>query len=66
MYQLIIQDNGSMPEQTRNLLTKVLEKQEYNEGMGLRNIIDRVKGFDGNLNITMDQGFKLFISIPKK
>lgn len=66
MYQLIIQDNGTMEEQTKKFLTKAIEMHQYEEGMGLRNIIDRAKGFDGNINITIDHGFKIFISIPKK
>lgn len=66
MYQLIIQDNGVLDNQARKSLEKAFEIQNYEEGMGLRNIIDRVKAFDGNINITMEHGFKLFISIPKK
>lgn len=65
MYQLIIQDNGAIPEAAKSLLTKALESQTYDAGMGLRNIIDRVKAFDGNINITMENGFKIFITIPK-
>ena len=65
MYQLIIQDNGTMDEQTRETLVNAYVKQDYGEGMGLRNIADRVKGFGGNINITLDHGFKLFISVPK-
>lgn len=66
MYQLIIHDNGTLSEQNKKQLEKVLEKQEFEEGMGIRNITDRVKGFGGNIHITLDQGFKIFISIPKK
>jgi signal transduction histidine kinase len=66
MYQLIIHDNGTMDELTKNTLIKAFEKQEYDEGMGLRNIVDRVKSFGGNINITLDNGYRIFISIPKK
>lgn len=66
MYQLIIQDNGTMDENDKKILIKAFEKQEFDEGMGLRNIVDRVKGFGGNINITLDPGYKLFISVPKK
>jgi len=65
MYQIIIKDNGSLEDQKRKELLKSNEKQEYGEGMGLRNISDRVKGFNGNLNLILDNGFTLFISIPK-
>lgn len=66
MYQLIIQDNGSVSEKTRQSIVRAIENQEFDEGMGLRNTFDRVKSFGGNINITTDNGFKLFISIPKK
>ncbi len=66
MYQLILQDNGTMEEQKKIYLQKALQMQVFGESMGLRNISDRVKSLDGILNISMDQGFKIFISIPKK
>jgi len=66
MYQLIIQDNGEIPESTKKLLIKAFEKQEYEDGIGLRNMVDRVKSLNGNINITFDQGYKIFISVPKK
>jgi signal transduction histidine kinase len=66
MYQLIIQDNGIINEQAKKTLTKAFENQEFDEGMGLHNIADRVKGFGGNIHVTVEQGFKLFISVPKK
>ncbi|MCO7126700.1 histidine kinase [Sporolactobacillus shoreicorticis] len=53
-YQLIISDNGS----TRN--------DKLDQGIGLKNINDRVEAFHGLLNIEIKKGFKLFISIPKK
>jgi signal transduction histidine kinase len=65
MYQLIIQDNGNLDELKRRHLSKAFEHLEYGEGMGLRNIYDRVKSFGGNINISVDNGFKIFISIPK-
>lgn len=65
MYQLIIQDNGKIDTTTSELLTKAFEKQQFGEGMGLRNIYDRVKSFNGNINISTENGFRLFIAIPK-
>ncbi len=66
MYQLIIKDNGILKGQKQKDLIRILEKQEYGEGMGLRNISDRIKGFNGNLNLSYDHGFVMFISVPKK
>lgn len=62
MFQLIIKDNGILDNKTKN---ELLKKPDFEEGMGLRNISDRVKGFSGNLNVILDHGFTLFITIPK-
>lgn len=65
MYQLIISDNGHISEE-RLIKLKALDKsQNYFDGMGLQNMMDRVRGFQGIMNITADNGFKIFISIPK-
>jgi signal transduction histidine kinase len=54
LYQLIIQDNGT------------LVSKEQSSGIGLANISDRVAAFKGNLNIRTEKGFRIFISIPKE
>lgn len=66
MYQLIIQDNGQIDSKKISALNKIIDNQESMEGMGIRNICDRVRGFGGNINISIEHGFKIFISIPKK
>lgn len=66
MYQLIIKDNGNLATYKKEKILQSLDNQVEIEGMGLQNIIDRVKNYGGNINITMDNGFKLFITIPKK
>lgn len=53
-YQLIIGDNG------------VVEDYNIEKGIGIRNILDRVAALNGNVNINIDNGFKIFISIPKE
>jgi signal transduction histidine kinase len=65
MYQLVIKDNGDLDEKEKRLLSKAFENELYGDGMGLRNIYDRVKSFDGNINISVDKGFQIFITIPK-
>jgi len=65
IYQLIIQDNGTLSKQQQKFLTEMIERQDFGSSMGLRNIFERVKGFHGNINLSFDQGFKLFITIPK-
>lgn len=66
MYQLIIRDNGTIDAYKKKGLLKDITNQDYAEGMGLRNISDRIKGFNGNVNVSTEKGFQLFISIPKK
>jgi len=53
LVQLVIQDNGS----------KICYKSE--NGIGLKNIKDRVSAIGGNINITTEKGFRVFISVPK-
>jgi signal transduction histidine kinase len=53
-YQLIISDNGSA------------QKFDMDDGIGLKNITERVESFQGNINITAKNGFHIFISVPKK
>lgn len=54
LYQLIIQDNG------------VVHNYNAENGIGIRNIFDRVAAFNGIVNINTENGFKIFISIPKE
>jgi signal transduction histidine kinase len=53
LFQLVIQDNGS----------KASCKSE--NGIGIKNITDRVDAIGGNVNINTERGFRIFISVPK-
>jgi signal transduction histidine kinase len=53
-YQLVIKDNGHVKE------------YRTDEGLGLKNMADRVESFHGHMNISVDQGFQIFITIPKE
>jgi signal transduction histidine kinase len=53
IYQLIVKDNGNKPT------------SKIGNGIGLKNIEDRVTSLNGNVNISSSSGFKIFISIPK-
>lgn len=53
IYQLVIQDNGTVTESGTD------------GGIGLKNISDRVHALNGNVDINTDHGFRIFISIPK-
>lgn len=50
-FQLVFWDNGTV--------------KAMGQGIGLVNMEDRVKALTGNVNITTDDGFRIFISIPK-
>jgi len=53
LIQLVVQDNGTGT------------KPPDGEGIGLGNISDRVAALSGQVNITADPGFRIFISVPK-
>ncbi len=55
LYQLVVRDNGSNKAAKRN----------GDEGMGLKNIRERVETLGGILNISTQHGFELFISIKR-
>ena len=52
LYQLIIKDNGKV--------------RDIGDGLGLSNMVDRVDSLGGNINISTENGFEIFISVPKK
>lgn len=54
LYQLIIEDNGTV------------SKKPEASGLGLINMQDRVSALYGNIQIRTDKGFCIFITIPKK
>jgi len=54
LYQLIISDNGTV------------KKFDMDDGIGLKNITERIESLQGNINISAKNGFQIFISIPKK
>lgn len=62
MYQLIIYDNGNATTKKALVLD---DRMQENAGIGLINIHDRVKLLGGFLQIMQENGFQLFISIPK-
>ena len=66
LYQLVIQDNGTLVSYRNE--DQIQEKTSYaiKKGIGLKNIEDRVTALNGNINISFNKGFRIFISIPKK
>ena len=61
LYQVLIEDNGSKNEAVIKVLNHKLDKS----GIGLENMRERVSAFGGNIRFSGDNGFKIFISIPK-
>ncbi|MEN6316080.1 MAG: histidine kinase [Clostridiaceae bacterium] len=54
LYQMIIRDNGTV------------KSYSMDNGLGLKNMIDRVHAFNGNFNVITENGFEIFVSIPKE
>lgn len=65
LYQLCIEDNGTL-EEGLSLSENNREALFSNRGIGLSNMNDRLKILNGNLQITIQKGFRLFITIPKE
>lgn len=63
LYQLCIEDNGG--RDTNRPLTAFPDMPSQT-GMGLSNMEERAKSLGGRLQIIQKEGFKIFITIPKK
>jgi len=62
MYQLIIHDYSS-DDKMQASPDKAINFSDF--GMGLENICGRVESVNGTLNISTDNGFQVFVSIPR-
>lgn len=60
-YQMVIEDNG---KKIKDEYKK--SKKSVNYGIGLINMEDRVKNLSGIINFSYENGFRIFISIPKE
>lgn len=59
LYQFSITDNGT-PDKSFSL------EKGHEKGIGLQNIRTRVENLKGHINIKTDEGFHIFITLPKK
>lgn len=70
MYQIIVHDYNSHSVKRNNDNNKDVYKSndssKVSDGIGLQNINDRISALNGVVRISRDDGFKVFISIPKK
>lgn len=57
-FQLLIHDNGTMIKEKVGL-------SENEDGIGLNNMRSRIEGLNGSFSISTDNGFRIFICIPK-
>lgn len=69
MYQLIIhdytnKDSSDTSDQQSSKTTKSQIGGAGERGMGLENIQNRADSVDGTLNISSDNGFRIFVTIP--
>ncbi len=55
-YQLIIADNGSVKKIELNTV----------DGLGLKNMTQRINALNGNISFMTNPGFQIFISVPKE
>ena len=67
LYQLCIEDNGTPGNGIPDIQTEADINKEGNTsgGMGLSNIRDRAKALGGTVQITQENGFRIFVTIPK-
>ena len=70
MYQLIIHDyesqSADLASNSGTRKTGLKAKNEnYEPGMGLENICGRVESVKGKMNISTENGFKVFVTIPR-
>ena len=56
MYQLIIRDNGIGADSA----------DLANHGIGLNNMEERVAALNGSIHIQAENGFRIFITLPKQ
>ena len=55
-YQLLIEDNGTTSFHSENV---------GDNGMGISNMKERAEALHGVLHISTENGFRIFVSIPK-
>lgn len=55
LYQLVIEDNGTLEKSA-----------DESSGLGLVNMKDRAESLGGTIQIRKDNGFRIFITVPKK
>lgn len=67
LYQLVIEDNGTSKSLGLDGRTAYPAKERAKDrGIGIRNMKERVDAFGGNLEIRMQGGWRIYITVPKQ
>lgn len=68
LYQLCIEDNGTVTAQSSppDCFTAHMNTSRKSSGIGLSNMKERVRSLNGTFQMIQQQGFKIFITIPKQ
>ncbi len=80
LYQLIVEDNGSVEADKKGLQNRRMPGDEGtgrissydmsgNEdvrGIGLQNMMDRIDTFGGNMEVQREKGWRIYITVPKR
>ncbi|MDO5126252.1 MAG: histidine kinase [Eubacteriales bacterium] len=65
MYQLVVHDYSKLTTQKKQW-DQYFDKVSKTGGIGLQNIGDRVRGLNGNLTIDTQNGYRIFVTVPKE
>ena len=65
LYQLCIEDNGTAVSSAAGRAENG-DADSFRQGIGLANMRERVRDLKGTFQIMEQQGFKIFITIPKE
>lgn len=63
LYQLIIEDNGSVGDAGSGMRNM---KEAESGGIGIQNMRERVRMLGGTMQVKQKDGFRIFITVPKK
>lgn len=66
MYQVIVHDYSTGGNRAGRSGVDWFESLSKNGGIGMQNIWDRVQGLNGHVSVSRDNGFRVFVSLPKK
>jgi len=65
IYQFVVSDNGQISYESQKNLQESFKNGDDLTGMGVSGMIERVNKLKGIINISLDDGFKIFVSIKK-